>query len=149
MNELASLGSMTMIFVFVIPILLIGAGLSFGLAAFYGNDLDFREADASALNFKVTKCLSENEFSYSSESFSEDFFEVCKLNKEVISSESFISISFNGEMIYTEGKGDRTLCSLGAKNKNYPVCESRTLVKNENKILIETGANQQAEKIRT
>lgn len=152
MNKKAVLGVANMIWLFLLIAFIILIGLAAGFYIFLSAEYDFREVDASILNYKIEKCLGENELKWEAdkEDFEQQFYPICNLNKKVISENNFfIYINFNDEKNYTAGKGDRTQCALSEKNPNYPVCVDSILEKNGKTIFVQTGSNQHSKKIRT
>lgn len=145
----AEVGEQLTVFWFLFLLFIIVVGLAGGTYLFFGAGYDFREIDAAALNYKINKCLSENEISLNQlEKFESEFYAKCKINKDSIANNQiFIFINSTNEKNYFRaGKGDLTQCALQDKNENYPRCESSSLVKNGETIFIQTGSNQKSVK---
>lgn len=151
MNKKAALGAQTMVFVFILIILLILGGLVLGISMFFGSEYDFREVDASLLNYRLQKCFAENEFNFAlpEKEFEKEFYSSCQLDQNATTQNFFIYITYDDKTIYETGPGDITQCALADKNPNYPKCVNSTLTKNQKTIFIQTGSNQKAVKRKT
>lgn len=146
LNKKAALGPQTMVFVYFFILVIIAAGIVWGVLSFFTANYDFREVDASLLTEKIVNCLSDKKIEFqNAEQFESEFYEKCKINKEVIDQSFFIFIKFSDDKIFEAGPGDKTQCELAEKNINYPKCKSTTL----GEIEIETGSNQKSRKIKT
>ncbi len=150
-NKKAALGSQTMIFVFLLIVLLILGGLVTGVSMFFGKEYDFRGVDASILNYKIQKCLAENNFNFAlpEKEFEQTFYSSCQLDQNITKQNFFVLIKYDNKKIYEIGPGDITQCALADKNPNYPKCVNSTLTLNQKIIFIETGSNQKAIKRKT
>jgi len=150
MNKKAALGSQTMIWLFILLLLIIGGGIVGGISMFFGSEYDFRKVDASLLNYKIATCIKENslEFNEDLEIFEQTFYQTCQLNKEITKNNFFIFIEFSSDGTYQIGPGDRTQCALAEKNKNFPKCINTTIQTAQQSIFIETGSNQHSIKKR-
>jgi hypothetical protein len=150
-HKKAVAGSGTMIFLFFIVVFVIFAAISAGLYMFYGAEYDFRQIDASLLNYKIKTCLEENDISFTGkEQFESDLYATCNINKEVIEENNFfILINSSEGYTFVTGRGNPTECALSEKNKEFLKCKYSTLNKNSQKIFIQTGSNQKILKVRT
>ncbi|MFH1290517.1 MAG: hypothetical protein ABIH92_03855 [Nanoarchaeota archaeon] len=155
MNKKAALGSQTMVYIYFLILIMILGGIVWGMSMFFGEGYDFREIDASLLNYRIKECLTEKDINLDinvkteREKFEQEFYQKCRINQNVTDYSFFIFIDFGGEKNYTSGPGDRTQCALADKNKNYPRCVNSTLELGEKTIFIETGSNQKSVRKRT
>jgi hypothetical protein len=148
LNKKAALGPQTMIFLFLLNLFLIAAGISWGILAFFTSDYDFREVDATLITSTIEQCLTKNNIEFvSKEQFASDFYKTCKINKAVTDESFFIHIEFSPDKIYESGPGDLTQCALAEKNVNYPKCFVATI--EEKNIFIKAGSNQHSKRIKT
>lgn len=152
MNKKAALGAQMMVFLYLLIIILIAGGITRGIAMFFGEEYDFRETDASLLNQKIYNCLSEKNINLNinlteKEKFEQEFYSTCQIDKNVIESTFFLSLTFNSQD-YKIGSGDATQCALAYENPNYPKCITSTLTKDNTIITIQTGSNQKSVKKR-
>lgn len=149
LNKKAALGGQTMIYVFLLSLFIIAVGIALGVGMFFGEEFDFREADALNLKTEVLSCIKEKALDLESkEKFSEEFFTRCRINEQAINSGNYIYLEINDEEFFEVGPIDKTQCELGKKSQEYPRCVEETINVKDKKIFILTGANQKARKIR-
>lgn len=118
-----------------------------GLTIFFGQEYDFRQADASLLNEKISSCIQQNPSIIEKEEISlEELLEKCRIDKTIEEKDFLIQISKNNKMLIKIGKGDVTQCQLAEKNKNFPKCALSSQKINDQDIQIITGSNQHATK---
>lgn len=141
-NKKALLGNQLMIFVFIIILIIIAVSIVTGVSMYYGKEYDFRKVDAQLLNYKITRCLAENEidFSLPFEKLENEIFTLCDLNKQVIEDNFYIKISVNGELKFKEKDAD--VCALSDKNENFPVCIETESQINSKTFTVLTGSSQ-------
>jgi hypothetical protein len=139
----AQVGEQMMVFWFVFLLLLVGGGIYAGVYIFFGSEYDFRKVDAEILNYRVEKCLIENEIDFGNLSgeIGGNFYEKCRLNQGIINETFFILVNATGKE-YEAGPGDRQQCSLGELNDKYLRCKGKTFVKNGKEYSVLTGSNQ-------
>jgi hypothetical protein len=143
MNRKATLGPQTMIFVFLICLILMIAGIVWGISAFFGTTYDFRTVDTTLLTTRIENCLTQNDIQFQNkEQFEKQFYRECKINKNVTDQFFFIHIDFGSDASYDAGPGDRTQCALSEKNENFPKCSIARI--EEKNIFIQTGSNQKS-----
>ncbi len=86
MSELGSRGAGTavMFFAFFSLMLLVAAGIFWGVNLFYGRGHDFREAEAFLMEQKVDECLrsGKNIYDFFAEDF--DFYKICEFSKKIV-----------------------------------------------------------------
>jgi hypothetical protein len=100
LNRKAQAGDQLMVFWFIFLMVILAGGIIAGIYIFFGSEYDFRKVDAQVLNYRVQKCLSENEINWSgTQELNDDFYQKCRLNKEVINETLFVLISFDGKTI--------------------------------------------------
>ncbi len=131
------------IITFLILLIIFGVGLAAGIYMFFGQDYDFRQIDAELLNAKISSCLKVNQLAFQEKTTAptDEFYEKCDLNKNVIEENFALLITLN-EKEKLRWK-DIALCALNEKNKNFPVCESSEFTTSQGTFKIITGANQQ------
>jgi len=139
-NKKGALGNQTMIFSWILLIVIIAGSIVAGVYLFFGATYDFRPIDATILNSKVSECLRE----YLTEPNSqENFLELCNLNEKVINNTFLIIIkNLDSGDVLKYGRGDLTQCALSDKNKAFPICKNSTQTINSEKYLIITGSHQ-------
>jgi len=144
MNKKADLGDYAMFFSFFLMLVIISAGITAGVYLNFGKEYDFRKVDADILNYKIKTCLSSNDFNFQlpQEELEKELLEKCRLNNNT-KENHLVMIKLNGEIKYGS-ESYETTCSLSEKNKNYPVCSTSTLTKEQNKFTILTGSSQWA-----
>lgn len=147
MNKKAALGGQTMIYVFLLVLIITGSSIAIGLGMFFSAEYDFRETDSQLLTNRLAKCLSENNILFPSDnSLPEELYQTCNINQEVIEKTMFISIDFEGQT-HQGGRGDKTQCALSEKNNAYPKCTSTTIQISTEEMKIITGSNQNSRKV--
>ncbi|MFH1803241.1 MAG: hypothetical protein ABH864_07400 [archaeon] len=148
MNKKAALGAQTMIFIFLINLFIIGAGIAFGVSSFFASEYDARDVDAYLLATHIRNCITEGKIELEDEQqFASEFFEKCRINEEAINSSFFIYIEFKNGNFTASGPGDRTQCALSEKNDAFPKCEIARI--EEKGVFIQAGSNQKARKVRS
>ena len=132
MNKKADLGDMTMIFSFAFLLIVIGSGIAIGIAMFYSSNYDFRETDAVLLNYKLSKCLLNNQFP--EDNIETQLYTLCNINKKVIVGDLDIlddkTISFEIEI------------PSGAKEGEYPI---KLTLYDENDDVFESDDSKKSE----
>ena len=141
MNKKADLGDMTMILSFAFLLIVIGSGIAIGIAMFYSSNYDFRETDAVLLNYKLSKCLLNNQFP--EDNIETQLYTLCNINKKVIEEHFQILLSLNDEEQYNF-KLSETTCALSDKNPKYPKCKTSILKTKQGQIKIITASDQQS-----
>jgi hypothetical protein len=149
-NKKATTGPQTMIWSFFLIVFLIGIGIAVVMALYFGSDYDFRETDATLLNYRLSSCLSENDFDFTIplEDFKQQIYKTCGLNQQTVEEEFYVFMQ-KGENNYKIGSGDHTQCALADKNPDFIKCVSNQIVKSDGILLIETGSNQKAQRVIT
>jgi hypothetical protein len=139
MNTRAQSGNIILFVGLLAVLIVIGVGITAGVAVFFGQENDFREVDANALHEKVKTCLYEKTPELTSPipgELGKDFFEQCKINEQVVKDNLLIIIHAPNGKTYEQGRGDETQCNLSSKNQYFPICVKSTLSK---KILTNDG----------
>lgn len=127
----AQLGNQTMIFAWIILLIIIAGSIVAGVYLFFGAAYDFSSIDAKILNSRVSECLEDHPPG-------PEFLELCNLNPKSINNTFLIVIN---DQQY--GKGDLTQCALSEKNKAFPICITTTKTINSQTYKITTGSNQE------
>ena len=127
-----------MFFLFVIIFIVADAGIFL----LFGSLPDLRQAEADALNIKLKNCLIEKEVLNS-----EEIYEKCSLNKNVIEKNNLVIIRENNQVLIQAGRGEEAFCTLAEENENYPKCAITEIVKNDKRIKITTGSWQLISKL--
>lgn len=138
MDKKGELGNQVMLFSFFFLLVVIGVGIVAGVWLFYGQGYDFRQAEAEVLNYEIKKCLVNEKIDKSS--FADEFYEKCRLNKEVVE-QGIVKIIRDNEIVFSIG--DEVQCGLSEKNENYPKCVEREI--GVYKVL--TGSNQRVRRL--
>ncbi len=111
--------------VFILVVLVLAGGIAGGMALFFNQDYNIREAQTNLLMGKVGECLKDNDF------FAEGFelYSSCGLNRNFIDEGYGIVISEGGrEIIF--GTGDlRNRCGLKLVNDKSPFCLNEKITK--------------------
>ena len=81
-KEGETVGSQVMVIWFLFLLVIGAGGLALGIRIFFGGDYDFREAEASILNYRIQDCLAYHLIDFSKP---EMFYATCGLSKEVLS----------------------------------------------------------------
>jgi hypothetical protein len=151
-NKKAEAGNMLMIIPFLLLLIIIGVGIWIGTGIFFNADYDFREVDSQALSDLIHFCLTNSDIDWtlSDAEVEKSFYQVCKINEEVIKSHFGIEIKVNDEL-KIKWLGDPTQCELAKLNKNFPRCQVSVLYKlinqEEIKISILAGSNQKSRRL--
>ncbi len=114
-----------------------------GLSIFFGKEYDFRQADASLLQEKISECIKQNPSIIEKQSADiQEFLEKCKIDKTIQEKNFLIQINKNNEQFIKIGKGDITQCQLAEENKNFPKCSFSSQKINNQDIQVIAGSNQ-------
>jgi len=115
------LGRQLMIFPFVFLLVIVGLSIVGAFYFFLSQGYDNREIGAANLAYKAEKCIAENIRSDSELKEKDNFYEKCKINKEVFEEYYGINITKDGNTLFHYG--DLTPCYLRiGKSENYPIC---------------------------
>ena len=141
LGKKAQADSMLMLLPFMTMLIIITLGVVLATSMFFGSEYDYRQVDADILNYKIRKCISEQEIDWTlpEAELKQEIIEKCRLFEI---EDHLIWIEINEEFKIKIGKGDKTQCSLGHLNENYPLCTNSTIIKQDSKFLIITGSNQ-------
>jgi|SRR3989344_2252816 len=136
-------GEALMFFAFMFLILIIAAGIVFGVSSFYGKGYEFRHVEAQLLRDNVLGCFSNNDFF--EQGF--DFYATCKINEGVIGSDKYLIYIRNlkDEGVFSIGVADYlNQCSFrGAEgNDDFPKCANGTFTKGNDNFYYVFGSNQ-------
>ncbi len=140
-EQLTGAGILFLLFV------IIALGIVAGKFLFYGQDFDFRKADAAVLHERLRACIVGTRVldGFGVDWNVDDFFELCRLNRKVIEEYFLVLIEVDGSVVYS-WKGDRVSCALGEKNERYPSCVGSSFVKEidgeSKKVYLLTGSDQ-------
>lgn len=149
----AAMGDMTMFFMFMFLLVVIGAGVVVGVLMFFGQGYDFRGVDAELLSYKIKECVLKD-----SDFFSKgggDFFTRCKLNEKIVrennivkickgegdcmDKDGVISVGSNFPSCRFEGSGD---------NLEYPRCdEEKFVTQSGERVWIIVGSKQVSRRV--
>lgn len=149
MNKKASADSWIMIGWFIFLVIIMCIGIVVQVESFFDIGFDTRQIDSATLNAILQNCLTENEINFESsrEQITEQIFEKCSLNKEVIENSMLLIINLENENKIKIGRGDETACALVNKNNDYPKCEISKvkLIENKKILTIITGSYQDSQ----
>ncbi len=146
MNRKGAIGEQLSVFYFIFLMLMIGVGIVIGTSIFYGKGYDYRQTEADLLNYKIEKCILENDLD---ENFfkEENFFANCKLSKEVLTRNNLLKICdgfgencFVNREAYVILGSNFNSCKL--ENKNSPKCSVKEIEKDGKRYVIISGSNQ-------
>ncbi len=150
MNRIGTVGHQVMAFSFFFVLFMIAVGIVLGVLIVYGEEYEFREADAKILNYNIRKCIFSNEIN---EDFFNDnkFYDVCNLNKNVLLEQKYIiKVCESDECVLSEeakvslGSDFNPCLFEGTKdNKFFPKCEISRIKKDTREFIVVTGANQE------
>ncbi len=148
-NSRGDLGDYTMVFAFLFLLVIIGVGIALGVYIFFGSGYDFRIAEAEILNFKVRKCIINNEIN------SDNFYESCKLDKNIVDKYNLIRICKNSVECINDrdpliGEGSRfQACKFegGKENENFPKCVIKSFKKGKDNFEVITGSLQDVRRL--
>jgi hypothetical protein len=155
MMKKGDVGDMTLIVMYVLNFLIIGAGVAIAFAIFFGSEYDFRQIDANILFYKIEKCTLEQDINWdlSGGEFQKEFFEKCGLADSMQNKSFVLSISIRGESNSKYESGDKKLCLLWDKNENFPRCKTDNVFKKINgkemAFEITAGSGQESEEVIT
>ncbi len=155
MNRKGAVGEQLSGIYFIFLMVIVGGGIVLGVSIFYGGGYDYRESEANLLNYKVSKCILENEIDTTF--FGEtEFFEKCNLNREVLVKNNLLRIcdGFNGDCLvnrenYISVGNNFNLCKLDRKESNFHICSINEMEKDGKKYVVVTGSNQYSRRERT
>ena len=155
MDRFGRMGDKMMFSMFLLILIIITVGIVAGVYIFYGAEYDFRQAEADILNYNIKKCIINNDIDWTNEKSKENFFDVCRLNKEVIEKNNIIKICLNSKDCVSEQKplfssgSNFEACLLeGAKgNNNFQKCTINNFMRGEKEYEIVTGSNQKSRRI--
>lgn len=149
MHKKGETGEQISVFMFLFLIVVIGIGIVIGVFIFFGKGYDFREVEANLLSYKIKECIKENEIT---KGFfeKENFFEKCKLNKDVVEKNNIIRICSGVEdcmgvekSLLDVGSNFQACGFKGAKkNEDYPLCAINEFSKGEKKFSVIVGSKQ-------
>jgi len=144
------MGSYFMYFIFFFLMALIWVGLTAGTYMFFGSEYEFRQIDANILNYKISKCIIENEILWKN---NEEFYDKCRINNESILANSLIfRICRNSGDCIVES-GDKVLMQVGGNfqscrfegvkgNDAFPKCAENKFEKEGDMYWVIAGSNQ-------
>ncbi len=134
LNKKGQLGEQIMIFVFIFFLVIIGGGIVIGTLLFFGNNIDYRGAEASMVAFKIKQCMLEGKVSTILKGENEQMLSMladrCNLRKEVV-------LLYNRIRICTDLKDVNSCILAGDKNKfltsdgEFNVCDKQFASKNQ------------------
>ena len=159
-----NLGNMTMVFMFILLISLVGIGLYIGVELFFASGYDARYVDAEILAYKIENCISEN--GVEGLMGNSNFFRKCRLNRNMTEEYNMIKICKNSNDCVNEPEGEFdddgklkdgdnskvifkvgsnfAVCGFegGKSNYNYPKCVLRNFKIGKDKYEIVAGGKQ-------
>lgn len=146
MYKKATGGQQLTIFPFLFLMMMIGLGITAGVWMFYGKGYDFRQAESSLLNYKLTSCILEKDIDFTKDSI----YDLCNLNKEIIEKNNIIKICKNSQdcvdsssPLFFSGSNFQGCFFTGAKqNDAYPKCSLVSIKKQSDTYQIITGSKQ-------
>ncbi len=149
-NRRGDLGDITMIFVYLFFIVIIGVGIFAGIYLFFIQGYEFREAESDVLNYKVSHCILDNNID---SKFIGDFYNKCALEKGVVEKYNLIRVCKNSDDCVNErdekavliGQGSKfQACRFegGRKNDAFPRCVIKNFVKDGQSYEVITGSTQ-------
>lgn len=143
MNRKGRLGDQVSIISYIFMLVFIVAGIAVGVYIFYGGEYDFKNIEAEILSLRIRECLENKEIKW------ENFYDICRLNKDVLENNNFIEIDIEGKEVFSVSKGRVEECKFkGAeKNKNYAKCVEREFVKDGKKFNIIAGSIQNSRRV--
>lgn len=154
MHKRGETGSQIMFVVFLSLLLVVGAGIVFGVYMFYGGEYEFRNEEAGALLVHIENCLMEKGIPLQSE-----FIKTCGLNENyVIGSKEEIMIKLceikAGEDCfedYTAGTivfgSNFPACKFAGRGESYPRCKSSEIALGNVEYELIVGNNKHARRI--
>src|SRR3989344_2594357 len=92
----AQVGDQTIFTFFLFLLIILAVGIVGGVFLFFGPNFDYRQAEADVLSLKVSECMGNNEIN---PGFWNDFYNICRLNKEVLEENKFMLKVCNGNNI--------------------------------------------------
>lgn len=136
------MGDMMMFVAFFMIMMIIGAGIAWGVVAFYSEGYDYRRAESSAIAAVVYPCLLEKDFTIPDF----DIYEECGLNQNVIEDSKhavLIKSIEEDKFILEKGVADyKNQCFLNSKDKSYPVCIVKKFEKGGQEYELIVGSSQ-------
>lgn len=147
-------GVAVMFFTFFSIMMIVAAGIFWGVNLLYGRGYDFREAEALLLNEQVKNCLQagNNGRDVFSETF--DFYKTCRLSKKVIEDGGhFVLVKLKDDSqkkVWGTADFENTCEFKGGKdNIDFPICASVDINLNGKDFVISTGSSQHSKRIQT
>lgn len=138
MNKKANAGDWMLFIPLLLTMIITSMAVIVMIYFFFGEGYDFRSIDSASLNFKISNCLEKNP----AITTSEEIFEKCSLNKEVIERDYLILIKENEFYKIKIGRGDETECALSDKNPEFLKCTTSKIISNGKEIILITGTTQ-------
>lgn len=150
LDKKGDLGDVTMFLVYMFFMTVIGVGIFGGMYIFFVQGYEFREVDAEILSYKIQRCIMDNEID---DSFRDKFYEMCKIDKDVVDKYSLIKVCRNSDDCVNERSNEGILIGEGSKyqacrfeggkeNDAFPKCVNTVFVKGRERFEIITGSTQ-------
>lgn len=124
--------------VIFILILIIAAGISFGIISYFGSGYDFSYEESTILSNNIQNCISNNAIN---QEFFDNFYKNCRLNQQVIENNHRIKICEgmnekdcieSSNSLFAVGSNFIGYCGLSGtkENSNYAPCAKNSFSSN-------------------
>ena len=149
-NRKGQAGENISIFTYLFFMIVIGVGLYVGLNLFFIQGYEFRVVEADLLNYKIRECIIDNNVD---DNFRENFYDVCRLKRDVVEKYNLIRICKNSDDCISERDENSLLIGEGSKfqackfkggkeNDFFPRCVIKSFVKGRDRFEVITGSTQ-------
>lgn len=146
-------GTAVMFFTFFALMLLIAAGIFWGVNLLYGRGYDFREAEAIMLREQAESCIGRtgNINAESLEGF--DFYKECRLSKKILEDGKHMVLVKAKDDSYKKAWGiadfENSCDFVGGKsNIDFPVCARSELIIGGAEVIVIAASSQHSTRIR-